>query len=106
VGDFLLHLAKDVVQQSNQFDYYTRRIDCIKCKILILELMMVDRYTRFILTIIAACLVIIVVRDIPIVSKALAQAALYRGDTLPVTIRGIDECSSCRWEALPVKIER
>lgn len=67
---------------------------------------MTDRYTRFILTIIAVCLTIIVVRDIPFVSKALAQASLYRGDTLAVTIRGIDECSGCRWEALPVKMAR
>lgn len=47
---------------------------------------------------------LIVVRDIPFVSQALAQSGWYRGDTVPVTIRGIDECPSCRWEALPVVV--
>lgn len=64
-----------------------------------------DRYTKVILTIIALNLSVIVVRDLPIVSEALAQAGWYTGDTVPVTIRGIDECSSCRWESLPVEIQ-
>jgi hypothetical protein len=46
---------------------------------------MSDRYTKFVLSVIAICLVVIVARDIPFVSKALAQAALYRGDTIGVT---------------------
>ncbi len=66
---------------------------------------MVDAYTKILLTVIAACLTIIVARDIPVVSEAMAQSGWYRGDTIPVTIRGIDECSSCRWEALPVEIQ-
>lgn len=66
---------------------------------------MVDAYTKILLTVIAACLTIIVVRDIPFVSEAMAQSGWYRGDTIPVTIRGIDECGSCRWEALPVEIQ-
>lgn len=67
---------------------------------------MSDRYTKFVLSVIAICLIVIVARVIPFVSKALAQAALYRGDTIGVTIRGIDECSSCRWEAIKVRVER
>jgi len=66
--------------------------------------MKTDNYTRVVLTVIAACLSIIIVRDIPFVSEALAQGGWYRGDTIPVTIRGIDECASCAWESLPVQI--
>ena len=66
---------------------------------------MVDRYTKVVLTVIAAALVTIVVRDIPFVSDALAQSGWYRGDTVPVTIRGIDECGSCSWEPLPVRVD-
>jgi hypothetical protein len=65
-----------------------------------------DRYTKVVLTVIAACLVVIVVRDIPLISNAMAQGGLYRGDTVAVTIRGIDECSSCNWEAIPVRVVR
>jgi hypothetical protein len=67
---------------------------------------MQNRYTSFILTVIAVCLVVIVIRDVPIISKAMAQSGLYKGDTVAVTIRGIDECSSCRWVPLPVKVYR
>jgi hypothetical protein len=66
---------------------------------------MVDNYTKFLLTVIAFCLTILVVRDIPVVSAAMAQSGWYRGDTVPVTIRGIDECPTCFWEALPVRIQ-
>jgi len=68
---------------------------------------MVDRYTRFILTVIAVCLVWIVIRDTPVVATVLAQAGLptYKGGTVHVTIRGIDECTSCAWESLPVKVQ-
>lgn len=65
---------------------------------------MVDNYTKVLLTVISVMLSIIVARDIPFVSQALAQSGWYRGDTVPVTIRGIDECPSCRWEALPVVV--
>jgi hypothetical protein len=66
---------------------------------------MVDRYTKFILTVIACLLAVVVVRDIPVVSRALAQVELYN-DTLPVTIRAIDptRCFRCRWDPLPVKV--
>jgi hypothetical protein len=64
---------------------------------------MIDRYTKFLLTVIAASLVLIILRDVPIVRQALAQSASYKGDTIAVTIRGIDECSSCQWEPLPVR---
>jgi hypothetical protein len=67
---------------------------------------MVDRYTKFILTVIACLLAVVIVRDIPLVSTALAQFRLYKGDTLAVTIRGIEECMSCSWEPLPVKVVR
>ncbi len=38
---------------------------------------MADRYTKVILTVIAVCLVIIVVRDRPVVTPALAQAPVH-----------------------------
>ena len=68
---------------------------------------MIDRYTKVILTIIAVCLVIVVLRDVPIIQEALAQNALYKGGTIAVTIRGIDrgECSGCLWEPLPVRMK-
>jgi hypothetical protein len=65
-----------------------------------------DRYTKVVLTIIAVCLCVIVLRDIPVISTAMAQHGWYRGDTVPVTIRGIDECGPCAWEPLPVKVVR
>ena len=66
---------------------------------------MIDKYTKGVLTVIALMLTVIVVRDIPFVREAMAQGGWYTGDTVPVTIRGIDECSSCRWEALPVEVQ-
>ena len=65
---------------------------------------MIDRYTKVVLTVIAVCLVVIVARDIPIVRVAVAETTGYRDAPTEVIIRGIDECSSCRWESLPVKI--
>lgn len=65
---------------------------------------MVDRYTKLVLTVIAVLLTVIVVRDVAVVQTALAQGGWYRGNTVPVTIRGIDECPSCRWEPLPVRV--
>jgi hypothetical protein len=63
-----------------------------------------DTYSRAVLTIIAICLVWVVLRDIPLVRKATAETPMYRGGTVPVTIRGIDECAGCRWEPLPVVV--
>lgn len=67
---------------------------------------MIDRYTKVILTVIAVSLVTIVLRDIPIVRDAIAQSAGYKGNTVAVPIRGIDECAKCAWEPLPVKVMR
>jgi hypothetical protein len=64
-----------------------------------------DTYSRIVMTIIAACLVWLVVRDVPLVREAAAQGG-YRGGTVAVTIRGIDECAGCRWEPLPVTLVR
>jgi hypothetical protein len=66
---------------------------------------MIDRYTKAVLTAIALLLGVIVARDIPFIGAAFAQVGLYKGDTIAVTIRGIDECPRCRWEPLPVKME-
>jgi hypothetical protein len=35
---------------------------------------MIDRYTKAVLTVIAVCLVVIIMRDIPIVKQAAAQS--------------------------------
>ncbi len=63
---------------------------------------MVDRYTKLVLTVIAVLLTVIVFREVAVVQTALG----YTGDTVAVTIRGIDECGSCRWEPLPVRVEK
>jgi hypothetical protein len=65
---------------------------------------MVDRYTKTILTIIALSLVIIILRDVPIVRDAVAQTTGYKGNTVAVTIRGIDECTECAWDTIPVRV--
>jgi hypothetical protein len=70
------------------------------------EMGMVDLYTKVVLTVIAAALVMLLLRDVPVVGEALVQGGWYRGDTVPVTIRGIDECTACRWESLPVHVTR
>ena len=64
-----------------------------------------DRYTKCVLTVIAVMLTIIAARDTPLFQPALAQAGLYKGGTIAVTIRGIDERSACSWEPLPVRVK-
>lgn len=53
---------------------------------------MVDRYTKSVLTIIAAALVVIAVRGLDVAAPALAQqqGISPRNGTMPVTIVGID----------------
>jgi hypothetical protein len=64
-----------------------------------------DKYTKFILTVIAICLTVIVVRDIDIIPVANA-APVDRGDNvLKVQIVSIDESPNLRWEAIPVKVQ-
>ena len=62
--------------------------------------MKTDLYTKIVLTVIAVCLVIMVVGRTNIVSMANAGA----GDPVPVVIRGIDEASHLRWEAIKVEV--
>jgi len=84
--------------------------------------MKTDLYTKTILTVIAICLVCLVMQeDLPLSPTANAATVNQTGvqnvrivgvDTskvkrypLSVQIVGIDESSSCRWEALPVRSE-
>lgn len=67
--------------------------------------MKTDRYTKAVLTIIAACLVWIVVRDVSFISTASANPTDRGDDVVKVQIVSIDESNTLRWEALPVQVE-
>ena len=84
--------------------------------------MKTDLYTKTILTVIAICLVCLVIQeDLPLSPTANAATVNQAGiqdvrivrvdksrvkrDPLSVQIVGIDESATCRWEALPVKIK-
>ncbi len=60
--------------------------------------MKIDRYTKVILTIIAACLVILVAREIELIPKALA------GDQV-LKVEIVDVRNSFMWDPIPVKIK-
>jgi hypothetical protein len=64
-----------------------------------------DSYSKLVLTVIAIMLTVIVAREIPVFQPALAQSGLYKGGTIAVTIRGIDECLACGWQPLPVTVK-
>jgi len=67
--------------------------------------MKTDAYTRVILTIIAICLTVIVLRDTEIIPAA--QAATDRGEeVIKVQIVSIDESPNLRWETIPIKIAK
>jgi hypothetical protein len=67
--------------------------------------MKTDRYTKIVLTIIAACLVWIIARDVSFISIASATPTDRGDEVVKVQIVSIDESNILRWEALPVKIE-
>ncbi len=71
--------------------------------------MKVDIYTKIILTVIAMCLTVIVLRDIDIVSEAQAQARareLASGeDVINVQLVGIKKTHRAPWDKLPVEIK-
>jgi hypothetical protein len=61
-----------------------------------------DAYTKFVLTIIAICLVWICVKDIAVVPKAYAAQT---GNIVDVRIRGIDRMTGEGWDSLPVDFD-
>jgi hypothetical protein len=63
--------------------------------------MYIDFYTKILLTIIAVSLTVIAFR--PFASPNLAEA--QSGGVVDVRIRGIDEASNLRWEAIRVICE-
>ncbi len=65
--------------------------------------MRADRYTKVILTIIAACLVWMCVRDLAITPAAYAQTDRV-GEVVKVQIVSIDESPPLPWETLPVEV--
>ncbi|MBI5821011.1 MAG: hypothetical protein HZA88_18735 [Verrucomicrobia bacterium] len=67
--------------------------------------MKVDLYTKVILTVIALCLTVIVIRDIEFIPEARAQFS-SRDEVVSVQIVGIDKAINRSWEALSVKIDR
>ncbi len=73
--------------------------------------MKVDIYTKIILTVIAVCLAVIVLRDINIVSEAQAQAqaqpreSAFREDVIKVQIVGIKKTHQAPWDKLPVEVK-
>jgi len=91
--------------------------------------MKTDLYTKTILTVIAICLSIIVLKEVSFIPNANASTVdnktilnknygfvplnsdgsinvrLSSDEVIDVRLRGIDEASSLRWEAIKVKIE-
>ncbi len=64
--------------------------------------MKVDAYTKFILTVIAFCLLADLLRGTSVIPEA--RAAYDRGENvMKVQIVSIDESPNLRWEALPVR---
>lgn len=92
--------------------------------------MKTDTYTKIILTVIATCLSVIVLKDFDIITTAYAETPKHKNEmnrnyvSIPVNddgsinvrmnydqivdvrIRGIDEAPSLRWEAINVKVAR
>lgn len=90
--------------------------------------MKTDTYTKIVLTVIAICLSIIVLKEVNIFPVAYANAPetkfepsknyglvplnedgsinvrLNYGDVVDVRLRGIDEAPNLRWEAINVKV--
>jgi hypothetical protein len=65
---------------------------------------MTDRYTKTVLTVIAACLLWICLRD---VAPVPAYAQTDRGrEVVKVQLVSIDESPTLLWEALPVRVVR
>ena len=61
----------------------------------------VDTYTRFILTIIAVCLVWICIRDVNMIPKAYASSA---DEIVDVRIRAIERSSWEEWDSLHIEV--
>jgi len=87
-----------------------------------------DKYTKAVLTVIALCLITIVIRDLPLMPTVRANDPAMNHDlnvaygivplnedgsinvrmdqsqVVDVRLRGIDEASSLRWEAINVRV--
>ncbi|MDG2207441.1 MAG: hypothetical protein P8K78_06010 [Pirellulales bacterium] len=61
--------------------------------------MKIDLYTKCILTVIAVCLGLIVLRDVPILERA--EANENRGNVQDVRIVGIHRHPQQQWDAMP-----
>jgi len=64
--------------------------------------MKTDLYTKVVLTVIAICLVIIVIGKTNFVSMVNASS----GDPVQVVIRGIDRAGGQNWEAIKVEVQK
>ena len=93
--------------------------------------MKVDKFTKVVLTVIAVNLTILTVKNLDIIPRAYANEPtnnlelapnvnyglvplnedgsinvnLSSSDVIDVRLRGIDEASHLRWEAIPVRVE-
>ena len=61
--------------------------------------MKIDLYTKCILTVIAVCLSLIVLRDVPVLERA--EANENRGNVQDVRIVGIHRHPQQQWDAMP-----
>ena len=61
--------------------------------------MKIDLYTKCILTVIAVCLSLIVLRDVPVLERA--EANENRGNVQDVRIVGIHRHPHQQWDAMP-----
>ena len=64
--------------------------------------MKTDLYTKIVLTVIALCLVIIVLGRTNFISKVDAS----KGDPMPVVIQGIDKVGYLGWDAIKVEVQK
>jgi len=66
--------------------------------------MVVDRYTKCVLTVIAVCLLWSCLRDSELIPPAYASPTDRGDEVIKVQLVSIDESPSLQWESIPVKV--
>jgi hypothetical protein len=66
--------------------------------------MVIDRYTKAVLTVIALCLIWLCLRDSAPVPEAFATPTDRGDEVVKVQLVSIDESPTLRWESIPVEL--